>query len=254
MAAPKDALTYRLDRDIEVAFPVYSFLITPDHPRDETVILMDTGVKPADDPYMQKRGHTVGPPGGGPQPLVDGLAAHDLEPIDVDYVVLSHLHHDHAANNHLFSEAKFLIQRAELEAARDPLPVFQISFPSEIIDPLNDLHLTIVEGDYVLRDGIELLLTPGHTHGQQSILVETEDGPYVLVGDLAYLQHNLQPELSSMTDAEGKTHEITSSNGDYWPPGIHVDVDACYESIERVKGRIGEDGTLVPSHEIGLGQ
>ena len=249
LTAPKDGLTYRFDRDVEVAFPVLAFVLTADDADDETTVLVDTGVKPESDPYMRGRGRSVGPPGGGPEPLRDGLAEHGLSPSDVDTVVLSHLHHDHSSNNDLFPDAEFLVHREELAAARDPLPVFRRSYPDDNVGSLDDLDVTVVECDYRLREGIELLHTPGHTQGQLSIVVETAAGPHALVGDLVYVRHNLEPGISSIVDATGREIDVTPVEGDYIPPGIHTDVVACYESMDRIRRRIGADGTIVPGHD-----
>lgn len=249
LSGPKDALTYRLDRCVDFSFPVISFLVLPNGSTDDTVLLLDTGVKPANHPYMRRHDRTVGPPGGGPEPLIDGLAEHALGPADVDQVVLSHLHHDHAANNELFPDAEFFVQRAELEAARDPRPVYEFGYPASIIRTLDEVDLTILEGDHQLRPGIELLETPGHSHGHQSVIVETTAGPHALLGDLAYTWHNLEPERSTLVDAYGQEMAVTPAAGDYWPPGIHVDIEACYESIERVRSRLGGDGTVLLSHD-----
>lgn len=249
LTGPKDALTYRLDRHIEFAFPVHSFLVLPDDPADSSVVLMDTGVKSEDDPYMRSQERTIGPPGGGPEPLLEGLAEHGLDTSDIDQIVLTHLHHDHAANNGLFPDAEFFVQRSELEAARNPRPVFEFGYPDDIIRTLDEVNLRVIDGDYRLRPGIELLATPGHSPGHQSMVVQTTDGPHVLLGDLAFTPQNLEPSLETLTDAYGRDVEVTPAAGHYWPPGVHVDIESCYVSIERVRRHVGDQGTMVLSHD-----
>lgn len=116
----KSSLTYRLDDDVTFAFPMLAFLLTPVDP-DDSVVLVDTGMSDGSD-YMRHRGRTVGPPGSGPDPLVAALNEKDISPTDIDVVVLTHLHHDHAANINLFDDAEFFVQRLEIDAACDPLP------------------------------------------------------------------------------------------------------------------------------------
>lgn len=249
LTSTKGALTYRVDECVEVAFPVLTFLIRADDPGDDTAILVDTGVNPSGSAYMQEQDRTVGPPGGGPTPLRDGLADHGLVPSDIDTVVLTHLHHDHAANIQLFDTAEFLVQRAELDTARNPLPVFERSYPSDTISALSDTAVTLLDGDHQLRDGIELMVTPGHSPGMQSVLVDTAAGRHALVGDLAYLRHNLEPDRSTFTDANGRQIAVTSVDADYIPPGTHTDVPACYDSMARIRQAIATPGAIIPSHD-----
>lgn len=248
----KDSLTYKLDREVKVEFPVLSFLVTADDPDDDTVILVDTGVKEADDDYIVGRDKQVGPPGGGPDPLVDGLAEQGLAPADVDHVIITHLHHDHTSNNELFTEAEFLVQRGELEAFHDPIPLFANTCPEDNVAALEEMDVTVTDGDYRLREGIELLLTPGHTEAMQSVVVQTAACPHALIADLAYSKHNLDPSLTSITDAAGQTLETTPVDYDYCPPGTLVDVAACYDSIARLRDRVGPDGVLLPGHDAEL--
>lgn len=249
ITVPKGGLTYRVDQDTEFAFPVLSFLILPDEPEDGTVILVDTGVKDSNSNYMRKRGRHVAGPGGGPEPLEEGLAEFGLVPKDVDYVILTHLHYDHASNNELFPNAEFLVQRAEFEAARDPLPIFESTYPEFTTNSIEDDRLTRLECDYRLREGLELLQSPGHSAGMQSVIVETSEGPHALVADLAYCEHNLRPDIDSMIDAHGDRIEVTPMGGEYLPPGTHLNITDCYDSIERVRRRIGENGEIIPSHD-----
>lgn len=249
LQSPKDALTYRTDRDLTVTFPVYTFLITPTDPTDDTRILVDTGLMPADATYLADRNRTVGPPGGGPEPLIDALATSGHTPDDIDHVILTHLHHDHASNIDLFPNAEIFVQTDELDAATDPYPVMAQSYPQENITDLTNTTYTPLKGDFRLRPGIDILLTPGHTRGMQSIIIQTTNGPHALVGDLAYIEQNLDPSITEFTDAENATHEITPKEGEYLPPGTHISVTNCYESYHRIMNVIGPDGTIIPSHD-----
>lgn len=249
LIATKSAHTYRVDEGVPVEFPVYAFLVVADDPGDDTAILVDTGVASTDSPFMRERDREVGPPGGGPEPLVDGLADHGVDPADVDHVILTHLHHDHAANCEVFEGAEFLFQRRALEDARDPLPVFADTYLEDTVETLESLETTPIDGGFRLREGIDLIPTPGHTRGSQSVIVETAEGPCALIADLAYSRHNLDPGRSDIRDANGDVVETTPVDADYLPPGILVDVDACYESIARLRERIGENGVLLPGHD-----
>ena len=48
-----------------------------------------------------------------------------------------------------------------------------------------------LDGDTDLFDGVSVLFTPGHSHGHQSVVVETDDGRVVLGGDVTYSMREL---------------------------------------------------------------
>lgn len=248
LQSSKEATTYLTDRGVPITFPVYAFLLLPEAGGDPTV-LVDTGVKSAEDDYIREWGRDVGPPGGGPGPLLDGLAAHGVAPDDVDYLVLTHLHHDHVANVARFPDAEVLLQRSELAAARDPLPPLSRAVPPDCLEDVEAADPTLLDGGYRLHRGLELLHTPGHSEGMQSVVVRTDGAPHALVGDLAYTRHNLDPSRESITDETGTRIETTPVDADYLPPGVHVDVHACYTSIARLRDRVGEDGVLLGNHD-----
>lgn len=236
------------DRDIPV--PVFAFLITADAPDDDTAVLVDTGMKSPDEEGLV-HGRNVGI-GRGFEPLREGLAERGLEPTDVDYVVLTHLHHDHAAHTGKFTEAEVVVQRAELESAEAPLPPFERSYDDAHRAVLEEMETTVVDGDHTLLDGIELLFTPGHTPGLQSLLVETKDGPVAVASDIAYSTYNLDPSMDSYLDAEGNPVEVDPHEGDYWPPGIFVDLAECFESVERIREHVDDDERILLCHDASL--
>lgn len=86
--------------------------------------------------------------GGGPDLIREALARDGLEPDDVYYVILMHLHYDHVPNIDLFPEAEFFVQESELAAARNPLPPVKQVYDADILDELAALETTIVDGGY----------------------------------------------------------------------------------------------------------
>jgi glyoxylase-like metal-dependent hydrolase (beta-lactamase superfamily II) len=240
---PKTVLTYLIDEGVTVPSPVTVFLLRPEDPEDP-VVVVDAGAE---------RGAVAGRnlPDGGPEPIREGLAERGVSPSDVDYLVLTHLHHDHAANVDLFDNGELLLQRSELAAARDHLPHMDRAYLEDHVTALDDADLTLIDGGYRLHPGVELLHTPGHTEGMQSVVVETAAGPHALVCDLIYCRQNLQPDATTIRDVHGEVVEVTPVDYDpqYVPPGLHVDVAECYESIARLRERVGSDGVLLGAHD-----
>jgi len=240
-------LTYLTDYDVDLEGPMVSYLITADDPDDDFVAVVDTGV---DFDQVEQSGRTV--TGGGEQPYIDFLDRFGYMPEDVDYVILTHLHYDHTGNNAMFPKAEILVQRAEWEAIQDPLPTMERVYYQETLDELEELNLTLLDGGFRLREGVEFMHTPGHTQGLQTTLIETETVPHAIISDLAYCRHNIEPGIDSMVDVNGDQVSVTSMDIDYIPPGLHVDVEDCYESIARVRDRIGEDGVMLGGHDASV--
>src|SRR5581483_9269746 len=97
----------------------------------------------------------------------------------VDVVVNTHLHFDHCGGNRRFAGVPTYVQRAELEAVAEP---------DYLVDWVRFDGASYVEldGDGELFDGISALSTPGHSPGHQCVVVETDEGPVVLGGDVTY--------------------------------------------------------------------
>lgn len=235
----KDAFTYLLDSGEPMPIPVLIFLI--EEVDGDFVAVADTGMVEGGIPGRDIED-------GGPGPIREALAEHGVEPGDVDVVIQTHLHHDHAANADLFPDAEFFVQADEVEFARDPLQPHAGVYFEEMVDEVLEKDHVVVDGGFRIREGLDLQLTPGHTAGQQSIFVETEAGEYAIASDLVYCAQNLSPALEAIEDADGRTIDATPTEGDYLPPGLHVDVAACYESIARVRERVGGDEYIIGGH------
>jgi N-acyl homoserine lactone hydrolase len=126
------------------------------------------------------------------------LAALGMSPRDVKYVVISHLHFDHAGEMESFPDATFIVRASELRYAWWPDPHMRHVY---ILDDLvNTRRFSYVEVpdlvDFDLfGDGsIVCIPTPGHTPGHQSAILDVEDRPskVVLCGDACYLTDNLE--------------------------------------------------------------
>ena len=180
-----------------VTVPVSCFLIT--HPSGR--VLLDTGV------HRQALTDPVGRLGEGrasrfrirSQPgdeVVSQLALLGLAPDDIRYVVNSHFHFDHCGGNEFFPRSTFLVQKAEMEAARRP--GFAPGYNPSPIDFDHPLDYRLVDGEHdVFGDGSVLLFpTFGHTPGHQSLRVRLGKGAdMVCAADACYTRENMDRDV-----------------------------------------------------------
>ncbi len=114
--------------------------------------------------------------------VVSQLAKLGLRTGDITHIILSHLHTDHAGGLEAFENVPCYLQRSEVsEKERVAL---ENKYP---------LQWTYLNGDYDLIDGIQLLSTPGHTPGHQSLLLRSDRGKRIfLAADAAYTRFTLE--------------------------------------------------------------
>lgn len=169
---------------------VYSCFALEDCETGE-VIMADAGLVPQEDIEKYK---TVFHPSSvvpGAPSLKQVLEEKGIDPLKVKKVILTHLHMDHCYNVDLFPNAKVYIQKAELQHAVTPTPAERSSYQVANLPGLPCWmkawgRIEVVDGDEEIAEGISVWLAPGHTPGSQLILVETKEGPYVIVGDTYY--------------------------------------------------------------------
>jgi glyoxylase-like metal-dependent hydrolase (beta-lactamase superfamily II) len=120
----------------------------------------------------------------------------------IETVVVTHFHQDHFTGFDYFPNAKFVIQRAELEFWNGPAmrhEIFNRQIRPKVRPALEHLaqagRLELIDGDCQLQPGMELLKAGGHTPGSQMIAVETAAGKAVLCGDIAYTRKNIRDQI-----------------------------------------------------------
>lgn len=148
-------------------------------------ILIDTGM--AEIATITKRLKVEGW-GGGQGKLTALLAEQGLAPGDIDHIVLTHAHFDHADNLDLFPESCVIIQRDELNHAADPVPSQRIfywqSTVTNLVQRRRPAQIRVIDGDEQLFEGFRVLKVPSHTPGMQVPLLNTSRGVAAVASDL----------------------------------------------------------------------
>ena len=159
-----------------------------------------------------------------------GLVLHDnirktgFDPNDVRYVLLSHLHKDHASgmvtegkdNLRLaFPEAEYVIQRGEWE---DAYSGKSDSYRTEIFDVLQRSgNLLLVEGDGVLNNEISYELSGGHTEYHQIFHIRTGGEHFFFGGDEAPEPEQFFRQFAAKYDFDGR--KSMALRQQYWERG-----------------------------------
>lgn len=207
-------------------FAILSFLIQGNGKK----FLVDTGGGDPQWKTMKVHGPSKRPPEESPD---QALLALGVDPKEIDTVILTHLHWDHCSNNHLFPNATFYVQRAEMHYALDPVPKFYSQYESFAIGMVppwarQDTKWKFLDGEYQLAEGIRLIPVPGHTPGLMGVLVDTAKGPHFVAGDAVPLYDNIV-------------------NGRLIPHGIVAELPPYYKSIETMES-LG--AVIIPGHDF----
>ncbi|MDR1732259.1 MAG: N-acyl homoserine lactonase family protein [Synergistaceae bacterium] len=164
-------------------------------------------------------------------PLKDALEKLGIEPSAIKKIILTHLHYDHCCNLDLFPEAEIYVQEREIRHALCPFPheyryyslLKETGLPEWIPHILRFHRL---EGEQELFEDVSVILTPGHSPGSQTVLAETTEGRYALVGDFAPLYQNYEQAV---------------------PNTIHTDLNDWYDSYKKLRA---QNVKILPGHDM----
>jgi N-acyl homoserine lactone hydrolase len=163
------------------------------------------------------------------QEPANALRTAGVDPQDVELVVLTHLHWDHAGNCDLFPDARIVVQRSELRYAIAPGRFFRRSFLAPEsgwgVPPYLSPNIETVDGEVELAPGLRVVPAPGHTPGSHAVIADTELGRFCIAGDAISLYENIEEDI---------------------PPGFHVDVDAAMDTLDRLRGKADH---FLPGHD-----
>lgn len=205
-------------------YPIFSFLIQGDGRN----VLIDSGCVAEEMAAVSalKAGYE------DVKSLENALKERGVSIEDITEVIQTHLHSDHWLNAKRLPRATFWIQEEELAFAMNPHPFFARSFNRKRYE---GMKFKTIKGDTPFADGIDIIYTPGHTAGTQSVEIETDQGKVVIAGFCSIPENFYPPD---------KALEII-------PPGYHLDLLQSYASALRIK----EMGAMIiPLHDPNLEQ
>ena len=157
---------------------------------DQCTILVDTGYDGAEG-AARDRPVLIEP--------VEALAEIGIAPEQIDGIIVTHLHYDHAGGLAQFPEAKLHLQDAEMAYAtgrcmcHDTLRMpFTAQHVCEAVRRVYSGKVTFHDGDAVIAPGITVHRVGGHSRGLQCVRVETANGPLVLASDASHYYENFE--------------------------------------------------------------
>jgi glyoxylase-like metal-dependent hydrolase (beta-lactamase superfamily II) len=187
---------------------LYIWLVTG----GEKPILVDTGPKDvegfnkATEEYIP-----IGVTQSADETTVGALEKAGIDPADVGWVFITHMHGDHYSNHDLFPNATVVVSEKGFPNGPESAPA----------DVRNRLMLV---GDEEVLPGIRTFHLGCHSEDSQGIAIDTAKGRVVLSGDVAYMFENIECDR----------------------PIRAQDIDACCEALRKLRS---QGDIILPGHD-----
>lgn len=198
----------------------------------------------------------------------DALRLLGIDCAQVQDVIITHLHYDHAGNLPLFPRARFHLQESEMAFATGRhmahaffAHAYELEAVLSMVRLVYGARVQFHRGDAEIVPGITVHHVGGHTHGLQVVRVWTALGWVVLASDAAHYLANMTSgrpfpivaDVMQMTAGWARLREL-ASRPEYVIPGHDPLVMQLYRepeaSLRGVAVRLdaqpqrGPDGTL----------
>lgn len=240
-----------------------SFLFEDDHasehPMDYFVwlvhnenrtILIDTGYDQAEG---EKRGRKVL---NAPR---DVLAQFGVDAAEIDTVIVTHLHYDHAGTLDHFPNATFYLQAAEMAYATGPCMCdaalqhpFSVGHVCDMVKRVYSGRVIFFDGVGQVAPGLTAHLVGGHSRGLQCVRVKTARGWLVLASDASHYYENFQKrklfpivvDVEDMLSGFDTLHALAQSNRHIIPghdPLVRSLYPAVSSAMEGIVHRLDVD-------------
>ncbi|MXU66627.1 N-acyl homoserine lactonase family protein [Oceanomicrobium pacificus] len=163
-----------------------------------------------------------------------------LEPLgvraeEIDTVIITHLHYDHAGGLDRYPSARFHLQAAEMAYATGPcmchdtlrMP-FTAEHVCEMVRHVYSGRVIFHDGDAEVAPGVTVHAIGGHSRGLQAVRVETANGPFCLASDATHFYENF---------LTGK------------PFPIVADLEPMLTGFDRITALAGTADRVIPGHD-----
>ena len=147
---------------------------------------------------------------GGISHLESGLASLDLTPDDIDYVILTHLHTDHAGGAvkleqgefvPRFKNARYIVSKEEWQTATNPDErTAAVYVPQRYLALKNAGQVEMIDANTELFPGIRAEYTGGHTKGHYGLQMESAGRKVWYYADIYCTSHHMRVPYVPATD------------------------------------------------------
>lgn len=158
-----------------------------------------------------------------------------IAPGNVEQVVVTHLHYDHAGTLGAFPKARFHLQEAEMAYATGSCMChnhlrypFTVEHVCEMVKNVYSGRVEFHDGDAEIAPGVTVHKVGGHSRGLQCVRVVTATGPVVLASDGSHFYENFE---------KGKVFPIT------------IDIGDVLDGYKRLTALAGSAKRVVPGHD-----
>lgn len=182
---------------------------------------------------------------GSPTRLEQSLRSFGTEPEEIDLVVNTHLHFDHAGGNTKFERdgsirpafpnARYVIRRGEWEFARQENERVRASYLEDNFVPLEKAGcVAFVDEDAEVAPGVWVIRTPGHTPHHQSVLIELGATRLFYLADLVPTRAHLPLpwvmgyDVEPLISLETKRRALTRAGAEGWILGFEHDPSVAW--------------------------
>jgi len=187
-------------------------------------------------------------------PLQDSLRRVGVGSEQIDLVINTHLHFDHCGGNTrqvdgrdvpAFPNARYVVQRAELEHAMHPNERDRASYFEDRFVPMEEAgQWQLVEGDVEIVPGISVVRIPGHNADIQAVKISGAGRAVLYVADMLPTRHHLplawMPgyDLYPLQTLETKRKRVAEIVQHGWVVAFGHDPDVPAATLHERNGKI----------------
>src|SRR5205823_2814948 len=208
-----------------------------------------------------------------PEGLLHALHRLGIRPDEVDAVVTTHLHWDHAGGltrrgeggsfELTFPKARHFIQKSEWDFALHPDVRSQSAYVPDDFTPLMDGHklVELIEGSVEVLPGVEVRHVGGHTPGSQVVMLRSGELACVVTGDVVGMMPHLHvpwtmsADLDALQLLEEKARllvevQADAANGEPHFYLVGLASASMKEARDRVRSAIRNSGMSFPQRRL----